>query len=112
MLRAYLTLAVVLLLGLALGLVTLAGVASAQDGHQSLIGPDYDDCRGRAAVVDVRWDLIDTDTNTVLGVKAGFPVNGTWYLNAKEGDLVRAWLFLRSCATGQPPTWRAAKHSW
>ena len=74
----------------------LASGAAAQ-GHQTLIGPDYDDCRGRAAVVDVRWDLIDTDAKTKLGVKAGFPVNGTWYLNAKPGDLVRAWLFLRSC---------------
>lgn len=61
------------------------------------IDSDFDDCGGRAAVVDVRWDLLDADPATELGVASGFRANGDWHLNARPGDLVRAWLFVRSC---------------
>ena len=72
-------------------LLCFASAASAQ------IDPDFDDCQGKAAILDTRWDLIDADPATELGVKAGFSTNGTWYLNAQSGDLVRAWFFIRSC---------------
>lgn len=75
-----------------LAALLLANVASAQ-----IIDPDFDNCQSGAAIVDTRWDLIDTDTATEIGVKAGYGANGTWYLNAKPGDLVRAWMFVRSC---------------
>lgn len=90
----------------AFGLIaTTAIVAQAQ---APMLDPDWDNCRGYPLIADLRWDLIDVDEETEIGLSPLFRAgpayfgpppagSGSWNLLARPGDVIRGWAFLRFC---------------